>query len=346
MNAPLELQTDVQHKFHRFATDLPVAQLLQQVKERPELWDEITERQTVAGSPHTDTKSILLRWCKDLTVEAAMNDLEAVDYPAAEKLWQGAWPVFENVLRYIGDVSIGRVMIVSLKPGGRIPIHINEGSYADRYDRLHVPLQSDEGNRFSVDGDDVYMHPGELWWFNHKRPHWVENYSERERIHLIIDVESPALRDMRGIYYQRERCWDLWDEITPLNELHRAEITSFPDVPLKPMYDLYESIERNDALRCYTVRMNGKLIGYSWYFIHPHIHYSIPIAMCDIVFVHKDHRQSHIGNDLIDYCDERLVKEDKRNLIIYHVKAAHPALGKILQRRGYELGDLLWQKRF
>lgn len=180
---------------------LDVRPLLKALETKPYLWNQITDRQTTPGSPHVDTQSIFLRWAADGSVHAAFNDLEAIDYPALGEL-EEAREFIGLTLREASATKLARVIIASLKPGGRITPHADEGLYADTYERFHLVLQSDFGNRFHVGGPRAYetaeMRAGDLWWFNHKRTHWVENYSNRERIHLIMDMSAPDFRTERA----------------------------------------------------------------------------------------------------------------------------------------------------
>ncbi len=161
------------------------------------LWHQVCARQATAGSPHADTQTIFLRWSDNLSIESAFTDLEAIDYPALNAIPE-ARQLLAIAAKAAGAEVIGRMIIVSLKPGGKISPHADEGPYADFYERFHCVLQSDHGNRFMVGGKTVYetceMRPGDLWWFNHKRTHWVENNSNRERIHMIMDMVAPHFR--------------------------------------------------------------------------------------------------------------------------------------------------------
>lgn len=192
------------NSFECLTSDLDVRPLLRSIETHSSLWQQITARQTTPGTPHVDTQTIFLRWSADQSVLAAFNDLESVDYPALMALPE-ARSLFAQAVESARATHLARAIIVSLKPGGRITPHADEGAYADHYERFHLVLQSDHGNLFHVaepDNPHIYttaeMQPGQLWWFNHKRTHWVENYSNRERVHLIMDMVAPAYRTERG----------------------------------------------------------------------------------------------------------------------------------------------------
>lgn len=58
--------------------------------------------------------------------------------------------------------------------------------------RLHIPIQTDPEVRFYLEGDRVRMEVGECWYLNLSRHHWVDNFSDTPRVHLVIDCEVNA----------------------------------------------------------------------------------------------------------------------------------------------------------
>lgn len=187
----------------RIASGLPVLPLLQAVEAQPSLWGEITARQDHPASPHRDTEAIFLRWCAGRDVQSVFTDLHAVEYPAFHTLHRQTWPLLDLIYANVGGRELGRAVLVNLKPGGYITPHVDEGAYADHFERFHLPLCSGVDNFFHVEGEGaqptqtVHMKPGELWWFNHKQPHWVANSSKQPRIHLIVDIVAPKYRRER-----------------------------------------------------------------------------------------------------------------------------------------------------
>src|SRR5260221_340062 len=88
---------------------------------------KINWREQPPGTPHPDTETLYLRMPSEITYDTVFNSLECVDLPFM------ADPAFENAARWVamlahGHLGIGqfagntlaRVMIVKLKPGGRI----------------------------------------------------------------------------------------------------------------------------------------------------------------------------------------------------------------------------------
>lgn len=174
--------------FERIAQGVDVAPLLEAIEAQPELWDEITIRQDYPGSAHHDTAAIFLRGPFAFTFAEYMGNTQAYDYPMMDALAPAIANVMRPIINNLGVTEIGYVMVVKLKAGGEVDPHIDEGAYAAHYERFHLVLTSEPGNEFTVADETVYMAPGEVWWFNHRRQHSVVNGSAHERIHVIFDV--------------------------------------------------------------------------------------------------------------------------------------------------------------
>lgn len=181
--------------FVRIREDAPVGAVLPEMRGLDYLWHQHTFRQAHPGSAHHDTSAIYLRYppLGTITVHDVFNELEAQMTPAADALPAACHLAFwaQEVL---GVTKLGRVMLVNLRAGGSIDPHVDEGAYADCYARFHVCVSAQPGVVFRCGGEEVEMRPGELWWFNHKRKHWVENRSSADRVHLIVDAVAPRYR--------------------------------------------------------------------------------------------------------------------------------------------------------
>jgi GNAT superfamily N-acetyltransferase len=146
--------------------------------------------------------------------------------------------------------------------------------------------------------------------------------------------------------YAREQISDVVNEIKPLLEAHYHEIAHYPDIALKPDYQRYVQAEGTGILRIFTARVDGALIGYGIYFVHPSMQYSDSLqAQQHLLFVHPDYRKGSVGRRLIHFGDEQLRAEGVQ-VVIQHTKArADLNLGPLLERMGYELMDHIYVKR-
>jgi len=87
-----------------------------------------------------------------------------------------------------------RVMLARMAPGGVIHPHRDENPAAKWPHKIHVPLQTNEGVTFFVDGVGYRLEEGEAVEVNNMGLHAVENRGETDRIHLIFeyyDLDQP-----------------------------------------------------------------------------------------------------------------------------------------------------------
>jgi GNAT superfamily N-acetyltransferase len=144
---------------------------------------------------------------------------------------------------------------------------------------------------------------------------------------------------------QRELAPDLWAEILPLLHEHKEEISHYPDIALDPEIEAYNEIEAKGALRCYTARLNGELIGYAIFFVRHNLHYQGSYqAVQDVLFVMKAHRHGRVGFKLIRYSEDQLQAEGVQ-VVYQHLKVTRPESIDLFRKLGYEEIDLIMGKR-
>lgn len=78
--------------------------------------------------------------------------------------------------------------LLSLGPGSRIREH-EDHHIGPGYDQLrfHIPVITDPSVEFFINNQRLVMREGEAWYVDFSLPHRVENLSDRERVHLVID---------------------------------------------------------------------------------------------------------------------------------------------------------------
>ena len=174
--------------FKRIAAGLDPAGAIAELSRSPELWSLITARQEYEGSAHRDTETIVLRG--PTTLEGLFDNLEVVDFDYFVRLYE-IQHLLQCALQSLKWRELGRIMIVRLKAGGEITPHTDQGAYARYYARFHLALESSPGCRFRCGPEEIYMAPGELWWFNHQVEHSVVNNGP-DRTHIIVDLTAPG----------------------------------------------------------------------------------------------------------------------------------------------------------
>jgi hypothetical protein len=95
-----------------------------------------------------------------------------------------------------------RVMLARMAPGGVIHPHRDQNPAAKWPHKIHVPLLTNEGVTFTVDGKDYRFAEGEAVEVNNMGLHAVENRGSADRIHLIFeyyDLDQPEPEWLAGL---------------------------------------------------------------------------------------------------------------------------------------------------
>lgn len=143
---------------------------------------------------------------------------------------------------------------------------------------------------------------------------------------------------------KEENLFDIIPEMMALLEEHYEElIVNKKVIKLNPRWDEYKRRIDLNQFAIFTIRAEGKLIGYSAFFIEPHIHYSdFIVATNDVIFLKKNLRGVVDGVKLIKFSQERC-KELGAMKITWHVKLIHD-FRELLHRMGYEDDETLVSK--
>ena len=59
--------------------------------------------------------------------------------------------------------------------------------YEDGEIRFHIPVLTNPGVEFYLDGERIAMNEGECWYLNFNLHHKVQNNGNTDRVHLVID---------------------------------------------------------------------------------------------------------------------------------------------------------------
>jgi hypothetical protein len=142
------------------------------------------------------------------------------------------------------------------------------------------------------------------------------------------------------------------DGIEDLLALHWAEVeTDQAKNPLAINWAGYRDLEARGVFKPLLLYREGRLIGYTCWFIQPPLHHSLTCwAVCDLLYVPPEERLGMTGVYLIVE-SERQVRALGARTININVKAARfdtphppPTLGPLLARLGYRLTEEAWCK--
>ncbi|HEY1750111.1 MAG TPA: aspartyl/asparaginyl beta-hydroxylase domain-containing protein [Caulobacteraceae bacterium] len=83
------------------------------------------------------------------------------------------------------------VRLMRLTAGSQIKTHSDyDLAFEDGHVRLHIPIVTNPGVEFRVNGTVAPMDAGEVWYVRLADPHSVDNRGDTDRIHLVIDAEA------------------------------------------------------------------------------------------------------------------------------------------------------------
>lgn len=149
---------------------------------------------------------------------------------------------------------------------------------------------------------------------------------------------------MKAATLARESFSAWFVEALPILRCHWQELGQWPDIPLDVNLAAFQRLEAGGALRLYTARLDGKLVGYALYVLQRSLHYRYMLAIEDVFYVERSRRGAYTGMRLLKYADEQL-RADGVDVVTHHVKLAHPMLGKLCEKIGYEPVETLWARR-
>ena len=97
-------------------------------------------------------------------------------------------PIFDFITERFGpDGYIVRALFARLAGHGRIDTH-TDGLYSLlKCHRIHLPIISNDQVIFTIGGEERVLGEGEMWEINNATLHSVDNNSDQDRIHLIVD---------------------------------------------------------------------------------------------------------------------------------------------------------------
>ena len=142
---------------------------------------------------HEDTATILLRFKPPdvLKLESKGNlgnyNYSLCNYGLIKKYGTN----IKKYVPYFGEFSDIAFMLVKLKAGGKIPLHIDSGEYFDEGRRIHIPLQTNRKVLFQLGDRKFHMKRRRMYEIDNTHiSHGVHNNSKEDRIHLIVDIFS------------------------------------------------------------------------------------------------------------------------------------------------------------
>jgi len=131
-------------------------------------------------------------------VQMIYSDPSCTDYADTPML--AASPYFREVLAALACPAQA-VRLMRLAPGSLVKEHQDHDlSFEDGMVRIHIPVITNEGVDFRLNGVRCSMPAGSCWYLRLSDPHSVANRGASDRVHMVIDA---AVNDRIGALFER-----------------------------------------------------------------------------------------------------------------------------------------------
>lgn len=146
-------------------------------------WHEFDKRRSRGGAASTNTDTIPLIW------GSADRRLAQVPHKHYQKFSTYIDEVIEIASSHYGTAVVTRCFFARLRASRSIPRHKDVGVVSQKSHRVHIPVATHPLCTFTVGDKCMHIPLGEVWTIdNTGEYHSIENLSEIDRIHLIVDI--------------------------------------------------------------------------------------------------------------------------------------------------------------
>jgi hypothetical protein len=141
-----------------------------------------------AYSVHENTQSLVMVFC------SGWPELNVTKEPSWEILKDAAVPLMHSIIEehYPPGGTIIRAMAAKLVSGGIISPHRDTHSSFVNAHRIHIPVTTNSGVRFMIDGRPHRLKVGQAYEINNQKNHSVMNNGKEDRITFIFDYLPPS----------------------------------------------------------------------------------------------------------------------------------------------------------
>lgn len=178
--------------FSRVSSALDVSSAITEIQCNSHLFGELNARKGEIDSPHYEMDDIWVRY-GDVSALVESGDYSSIA-DEHDSIWLKDMPAVRRVcfdiMAMVDGERLGGVLITRLQPGGEIKPHTDSGWHASYYRKYYVPIKNEIGSVFGFECGAIKAVAGEVWEFDNSVPHWVNNYSDSERIAMIVCIKG------------------------------------------------------------------------------------------------------------------------------------------------------------
>lgn len=179
-------KVDRDFNFNYF-TSFDVEPLSNRVKEFSKEWEIDTSRQNTIyegrPNPHVNTNTYIIQDSSLYWERGSLFSKETLD----KDMYDMVYPIVKKLEdRMVGQSA--RVLLIKLNANSKVFVHKDSGDYLSSVRRFHIPLITNESVSYTVDDEKIHMEQGKCYEINNMKIHSVNNDSNYDRVHLLIDI--------------------------------------------------------------------------------------------------------------------------------------------------------------
>jgi hypothetical protein len=170
-----------------FFKEFDVLDLKNTVEKFSTEWDiDISRQSTVyegRPNPHVNTHTYIIQdsslyWDKGTLFSKEIKDQEIIY-------------TFSHIVKELEERMAGqsaRMLLIKLDANSEVFTHKDSGDYLSNVRRFHIPIITNDKVYYTVGGEKIHMKQGDCYEINNLKLHSVNNDSEYDRVHLLIDI--------------------------------------------------------------------------------------------------------------------------------------------------------------
>ena len=152
-------------------------------------WEKNQSRQERYKLFHGDSKNIFIT---DIEASWDGHGFPLVHHEVEEDLRDHTLKIVKRLEEELKG-TVGKCLFINLPAGKKVNPHVDMGYYLTSVHRVHIPIMTHGDVDFSVGGETINMKEGVCYEINNMRTHAVDNRSNVDRIHLLIDIMPPHI---------------------------------------------------------------------------------------------------------------------------------------------------------
>ena len=172
----------------KYIGNVDISQLKQKLEENASDWDnQFTRQRAALFDTHRDVETLPLQWSAENLHQSP--DMVAPKTEFYSKYYDATLfaTLEEQITKVYGKGYFVRIILLKLLARQVIPKHTDNSESLHVNRRIHIPIKTNPNVLFHVGEETRNLQEGEICEIDNVGLHGVENNSDEDRIHLVVD---------------------------------------------------------------------------------------------------------------------------------------------------------------